>query len=126
MSTSETAPEPRRFRTRHGLELAADAWGSPADPPVLLAHGGGQTRHAWGGTSRALADAGWYAVSIDLRGHGESDWAEDGDYRFEAFARDLQDVAGSFDRRPAVVAGDRNDAFTDAVLGFLKEPGLDA
>lgn len=41
-----------------GLRLVADAFGDPKDPPVLFAHGGGQTRHAWGGAARVLAEAG--------------------------------------------------------------------
>lgn len=61
-----------------GLRLVADAFGDPKDPPVLFAHGGGQTRHAWGGAARVLAEAGWYAVSLDLRGHGDSAWCPDG------------------------------------------------
>ncbi len=69
----------------------------------MLLHGGGQTRHAWGGTAGALAARGWYAVALDLRGHGESDWTADGDYRLEAFAADLRAVARTFTRRPAVV-----------------------
>ena len=33
------------------VTLAADAFGDPGDPPVVLLHGGGQTRHAWGNTA---------------------------------------------------------------------------
>jgi non-heme chloroperoxidase len=65
--------------------------------------GGGQTRHAWGGTAGALAARGWYALALDLRGHGESDWARDGDYRLEAFVADLRAVAAALVHRPVVV-----------------------
>ena len=37
------------------VRLVADAYGDPAAPAVLLLHGGGQTRHSWGGTAKALA-----------------------------------------------------------------------
>jgi len=86
-----------------GLTLVGDGYGDPAAPPVLLLHGGGQTRHAWGGTAAALAQAGWYAIALDLRGHGESSWDPAGDYSIEAFARDLVAVAAGFTRTPAVV-----------------------
>jgi pimeloyl-ACP methyl ester carboxylesterase len=86
-----------------GLELSADAWGSPDDHPVLLLHGGGQTRHAWSGTGEALARAGWYAVSMDLRGHGDSQWSPAGDYRHGSFAADTTAVARSFSRPPVLV-----------------------
>jgi pimeloyl-ACP methyl ester carboxylesterase len=95
--------EARRFRGDEGIELVADAWGSPGDPSVLLLHGGGQTRHAWGGTAEALAGAGWYAVSLDLRGHGESAWCPDGHYHFSNFASDAVAVARCFDRPPVLV-----------------------
>ncbi len=72
------------------VELVADAHGSPDDPAVLLLHGGGQTRHSWRGTATALARRGFYAVSADLRGHGESDWDPEGNYSFAMFRTDTE------------------------------------
>jgi pimeloyl-ACP methyl ester carboxylesterase len=74
----------------NGVELVADAWGDPGRPPVLLLHGGGQTRHSWGTTARMLSQAGMYAVTADLRGHGESAWDPDGDYSFDAQMADVE------------------------------------
>ena len=68
-----------------------------------LAHGGGQTRHAWGKTAQQIADEGFYAVALDLRGHGESDWAHDKDYHFETYAQDVIDVVRTFSRKPIAV-----------------------
>lgn len=87
---------------RDGLRIRADVAGDPDAPPVLLLHGGGQTRHAWRGTLEALAARGWRAWSADLRGHGESEWAPDGDYRMEAFAGDVVALCEQLGR-PAVV-----------------------
>jgi pimeloyl-ACP methyl ester carboxylesterase len=97
--------QPRRIELRghDGLVLRGDAFGDPEAPPVLLLHGGGQTRHSWSGTAQRLAREGWYAVSLDLRGHGESDWSPAGAYDLEDFVRDLVAVAGSLPRRPVVV-----------------------
>ena len=105
MTTTSTTAEGQRvtFFTDDGLTLVADAWGDPGGRPVLLQHGGGQTRHAWGGTARALAALGWYAVSLDLRGHGESDWAPDQNYGIDAYARDTVAVARSFAQPPVAV-----------------------
>lgn len=74
----------------NGVRLEADAYGDPSNPPVLLLHGGGQTRHSWGGTAAALAAAGFHAVSADLRGHGASEWDPDGDYSMPAMQADLE------------------------------------
>lgn len=52
--------EPNRavFRTTDGLDLVADRYGRSTRGVVILAHGGGQTRHAWAKTAAALADRG--------------------------------------------------------------------
>jgi pimeloyl-ACP methyl ester carboxylesterase len=91
------------WQGRHGITLVGDAYGEPSAFPVVLLHGGGQTRHAWGGTGGALAEAGFYAVCLDQRGHGDSGWAPDGDYRVDAFAADLTEVVARLDHLPAVV-----------------------
>ncbi|HIL01156.1 MAG TPA: alpha/beta hydrolase [Myxococcales bacterium] len=99
----ETTRQAISFKTPDGLTLRADAWGSPQAAPVLLLHGGGQTRHAWAGTAAALAAEGWYAVCMDARGHGDSDWCPRGDYNHLAFADDVAAVSESFSRVPVLV-----------------------
>jgi pimeloyl-ACP methyl ester carboxylesterase len=42
-------------------------------------------------------------VSVDLRGHGDSDWAPDGDYSFDAFAEDVRAVSGAMSSPPVIV-----------------------
>jgi pimeloyl-ACP methyl ester carboxylesterase len=100
---SEPSRHEIRFKTPDGLTLRADAWGDPQAAPVLLLHGGGQTRHAWAGTAAALAAGGWYAVTLDARGHGDSDWCPRGDYNHMAFAADVAAVSESFPRPPVLV-----------------------
>lgn len=85
-----------------GLLLTADIAGPKDGAPVLLLHGGGQTRHAWGSTLEVLS-TNFYVVSLDLRGHGDSGWAPDGDYTVEAFARDIRSVSRRFDTPPVMV-----------------------
>jgi pimeloyl-ACP methyl ester carboxylesterase len=86
-----------------GISLTLDAYGDAADWPILLAHGGGQTRHAWRNSGKALAAAGYYALCLDLRGHGDSEWSDSGDYRLEAFAHDLLEVCETLDRPPVLI-----------------------
>lgn len=70
--------------------LAGDRWGTGGvRGPVLMLHGGGQTRHSWDRAARSLAAEGWDVVTVDARGHGESAWARDGDYGVEALVADL-------------------------------------
>ena len=76
----------------NGMRIAADDW--PGDgPSVVLAHGGGQTRHSWGGTAAVLSSHGHRVLSMDLRGHGDSAWDPNGDYSMSAYRDDALAVA---------------------------------
>ncbi|MGA0099855.1 MAG: alpha/beta fold hydrolase [Steroidobacteraceae bacterium] len=89
----------------HGnLELAADGFGSPQDPPVVFWPGGGQTRRSWHRVARRLARDGFHTIAVDLRGHGDSQWAQDGDYSADALAADVVAVVSAL-REPPVVVG---------------------
>jgi non-heme chloroperoxidase len=81
-----------KFKVSSGLNIEATACGNSSDPLVILLHGGGQTRYAWGGTAEKLSQSGFYALAIDLRGHGDSDWSEDGDYAIESYREDLLSI----------------------------------
>ena len=96
-------PERHTFLGSGGLKIAADVWGDPNRPPVVLMHGGGQTRWSWGASSQSIAAHGFRVVSLDLRGHGDSDWAPEGDYSFEEFAADLRAVLREVGGRPLLV-----------------------
>jgi pimeloyl-ACP methyl ester carboxylesterase len=85
------------------LSLRGTARGPRDGATVLLLHGGGQTRHSWSAVADRLADVGHRAVAMDLRGHGESDWAADGDYSIGAFARDVEAMVAHLGRAPVVV-----------------------
>lgn len=115
-------PRSLRLTGAGGVGLAADAWGDPQAPPVLLLHGGGQTRHAWGGTAETLAAHGFYAVSMDLRGHGESDWSPDGRYDHDLFTDDVRVVAHSFRRPPALVGASLGGIASLLAQGEAPEP----
>lgn len=86
-----------------GIKLAADEFGSPDQPAVLLLPGGGQTRRSWRAAAQALAAAGRYALTLDLRGHGDSEWSPDGRYDLEVFANDVRAVLNQLPTRPVLV-----------------------
>lgn len=94
---------PLRFELDHGITIAADGYGNRAGQPVIFLHGGGQTRHAWGGAAEKLAALGFYAISMDLRGHGESSWDPEGNYEASGFVEDLLGVIEHLEEAPILV-----------------------
>src|ERR1700756_1978554 len=84
-----------------GTRIVADRMGDPEAPAVVFLHGGGQTRRSWGKAAAAVAERGWQAVTVDLRGHGESDWSEGGDYRLPRLARGGRGGGGLLPPPPA-------------------------
>lgn len=64
------------------------SWGDPAsEKTALLVHGLGSSGSLMWILADALADAGWHAVAIDLRGHGDAPRSLD--YTVAAYADDL-------------------------------------
>ncbi|MEJ1091194.1 alpha/beta hydrolase [Microbacterium istanbulense] len=86
------------------LVLPRLTWGDPASTKtVLLVHGLGSSAALMWRIGTALADAGWCAVAVDLRGHGDAPRALD--YTVAAYAADV-----------AAVRPERGGAW-DAVIG---------
>jgi pimeloyl-ACP methyl ester carboxylesterase len=91
------------FDGASGIRLAADTFGAPDAPAVLMLHGGGQTRHSWHATASNLADAGWRAITVDLRGHGESTHPRPPAYALEDFAADVRALIAAIADAPIVI-----------------------
>lgn len=86
-----------------GTVLCADVYGRPSRQMVLLLHGGGQTRRSWAEAAVRIAASGRQVIVPDLRGHGDSSWAADGDYRLEAFAGDVRAIIHAIGGLPVIV-----------------------
>jgi pimeloyl-ACP methyl ester carboxylesterase len=85
-------PDRQRTVDSQGLAIAVYEWGDPADPPVLLAHGGFDFAGTFDVFAPILAAGGRRVVSWDHRGHGDSEHAAL--YCWEA---DLRDALAVFD-----------------------------
>ncbi len=113
------------FRGAEGNTLVSDRYGADARPVVML-HGGGQTRHSWDAAAQRIAGQGHTVYTIDQRGHGESDWVESGDYAFADFGADLVAVTRQVVERHGaapVVVGASLGGFAGILAEGQQAPG---
>lgn len=88
-----------------GLRLRALDWGGPAQGcTVVFLHGGGLSARTWDVVCDLLRPR-VRCVAIDLRGHGDSDWAPDGDYSLAAHVADLRAATAALETDRLVLAG---------------------
>src|SRR6185437_8269530 len=64
-------------------------WGNKHLPTIVFLHGGALTAHTWDLVCLALRDD-FHCVALDQRGHGDTDWAQDGDYSIGAALADTK------------------------------------
>jgi pimeloyl-ACP methyl ester carboxylesterase len=81
-----TLPDDREVELR-GLRFHYLDWGGEG-PTVVFLHGGLLTAHTWDLVCLALRDR-YRCLALDLRGHGDTDWAPDGNYDLDEFVADI-------------------------------------
>ncbi|HEX3978405.1 MAG TPA: alpha/beta fold hydrolase [Solirubrobacteraceae bacterium] len=117
---------PLRITSADGTELYAEAYGPDDGDTVVLAHGWTEQLAYWGPVINRLRARGLRVVAYDLRGHGRSRPAVEGDYALERFGEDLEAVlaaagAGA-DHEPATVAGHSLGAMSIAAWAEHHDP----
>jgi pimeloyl-ACP methyl ester carboxylesterase len=95
---------PVEYKTPDGLTLRGDVGGLVGAPTLVMAHGGGQTRHSWSRAMNHLIDKGYRVLVYDARGHGDSDWAPDANYTVDAMAADIRVILDTI-AGPIVIVG---------------------
>jgi esterase len=88
-------------------------WGEPSAQPLVLLHGGALTAHTWDISCLALQTE-YRCIAPDLRGHGDTQWAADGDYSLDAYARDLDGLIRHLGIEGCVVIGNSLGGLTAA------------
>ena len=111
-----------RFAAFGGVTLTVDVGGNLQGVPVLLLHGGGQTRHSWGGAAAELSGRGYNVAALDLRGHGDSDWAADANYSLDAHAEDIRAVMRQMPAPPVLIGASMGGLIALTVAGESPEP----
>ncbi|MCI0440578.1 MAG: alpha/beta hydrolase [Chloroflexi bacterium] len=93
-----------RFINANGLRFHYLEWGDAGSPPVLLLHGFAQTCHSWDFVALSLCDR-FRVIALDQRGHGDSDWAPDGDYSPETQQKDIHAIVQALDIKDMLLMG---------------------
>lgn len=118
-------PEVRRV-TADGTEgrvVSAIHWQPNLAPEFVLLHGAGLNAHSFDQTVLAL-DAP--ALSIDLPGHGRSDWRSDAGYTPQLMAPDALRTIETFATQPVTLVGHSLGGLTAAALAELQLEAADA
>jgi len=90
MESSPERPESISVKGSEGLALHLLRWSSEG-VPMLLIHGFGNDAHIWDDFAPTVASA-YQVLALDLRGHGDSAWSEEGHYDYEHHLADLDAV----------------------------------
>lgn len=98
-----TEPTTHRY-TAQRLSLNYVDWGNANAPPLLLVHGGRDHARSWDWTAERLRHD-WHVIAPDLRGHGDSDWVNDGDYQLMDMAHDLAELIDQLGLAPVTLVG---------------------
>ena len=85
-------PDKATFADLGRTTLRLWEWGDPADPPVLLVHGGWDHGRMWDGLAPRIATLGRHAVALDVRGHGDSGRLPEAGPSWPMFLLDLAQV----------------------------------
>lgn len=75
----------------NGLSFHYVEWGDAKAEPLLCLHGITQTAHSWDEVAEALA-SDYRVICVDQRGHGDSDWAPNGEYNRQVMAGDVDAI----------------------------------
>ena len=70
------------------LRLHYVDWGNPSAPPLILLHGGRDHCRSWDWVAERLAGR-YHVLAPDLRGHGDSQWSNSGNYMMAGYLYDL-------------------------------------
>ena len=103
------------FKNHEGSDIAASIFGKESDPLVVFLHGGGQTRFAWDKAAKNISEKGFFVITYDLRGHGDSFWSQEGKYTILDHKKDLESILKNTNR-PANLVGASLGGMTSLLL----------
>lgn len=77
-------------------------WGNADAPPLILLHGGRDHCRNWDWTAEKLRHE-WHVICPDLRGHGDSEWNNNGTYPIMGYVYDLAQLVHQLGLAPVTI-----------------------
>ena len=84
------------------LKLHYADWGNAEAPPLLMVHGGRDHCRSWDWAAEELRHD-WHVIAMDLRGHGDSAWAGDGNYETMDMVYDVAQLVHQLGLAPVTI-----------------------
>ncbi len=86
------------------LRLHYLQWGNEEARPLVLLHHVSSQAHTWDDFAKRMS-GDYRVLALDLRGHGESEWAGEGNYTTEHYASDVAALVEHLGLREVIVLG---------------------
>src|SRR3954468_1633167 len=97
----QAGPTSRVFFSQR-LRMHYVDWGNAGAPPLILLHGGRDHCRNWDWVAARLR-RDWHIIAPDLRGHGDSQWTQDGDYTMAGYIYDLARLIAQQELAPVTI-----------------------
>ncbi len=104
MSRTEIIGPASSYYVSQRLRLHFVDWGNETKPPLLLVHGGKDHARSWDQVARALRDD-YHVIAPDLRGHGDSAWAQGSTYTLPEYVLDVAQLVEVLGLAPLSIIG---------------------
>ena len=101
MSNPGPGPTSRIYFSQR-LRLHYVDWGNAEAPPLLLVHGGRDHCRNWDWLAERLG-RDWHIIAPDLRGHGDSQWSQDGTYMMAGYVYDMAQLVHQLKLAPVTI-----------------------
>jgi pimeloyl-ACP methyl ester carboxylesterase len=110
----------QHFYQSQRLRLCYWTWGDAANPPLILVHGGRDHARSWDRIAEAFREQ-YHVIACDLRGHGDSEYAEGSLYGLPEHTLDLLALIDLVGGRASVVAHSFGGAIALLTAGAFPE-----
>lgn len=104
MSRTEIVGPASSYYVSQRLRLHFVDWGNETKPPLLLVHGGKDHARSWDHVARALRED-YHVIAPDLRGHGDSAWAQGSTYTLPEYVLDIAQLVEVLGLAPLSIIG---------------------